>query len=627
MSHTGKILKVNLSRGETSVDKPDEKFYRRYMGGSAIGAYYLLKETPAGADPLGEKNALVISTSVVTGAPVSGFSRANITAKSPLTGGIGDAQFGGNFPVELKKAGYDAIVITGKSDRPVYLDIRKGQAEIRDASEFWGLDTGDAVDKIKEKLDENKLKILAIGKAGENLVKYASAINEKVFAAGRTGMGAVMGAKKLKAIAVTGEGGSLEFSDKIFLKKMGKEAYKRLQKHGALSQVAKKGSSVAIDWQNEAGGLPTRNFRSGVFAGHAKISGENIFETIHTGKRHTCYGCVIACKQQVGADEPYQIDYEYGCPEYETSSALGSYLMIDDLYIIAKANELCNRYGMDTISVGANIAFMMECHEKGLLEKSDYAGLELNFGDGQILLKLIHKIASREGIGDLLAESLNNIADEIGGGAENFAMQVKGNPFPAHMPRVKQSMALSYAINSFGADHCSSGHDSMIDPSVPEKAKKSLRSLGLLEDLPSVGLEGKVRFYYYTQNIYGLFDTLEICNRAAGLFSYPEIVEITRGCTGWETSLWELLKAGERRNNMLRAFNAREGFSSKDDKLPERIFEPIEEGPRKGSKINREELKSALQDYYQMAGWDINSGNPTRVKLIELDLEWIAEML
>jgi aldehyde:ferredoxin oxidoreductase len=510
--YNGKILEVDLNKRTIKVNEHDEKFYRKYMGGSALGGYYLLKNMVVGANPLGPENVMVFATSVVTGTPTTGFSRASINAKSPLTNAIGDSQFGGFWPTCLKQAGFDAIIVKEISSSPVYLWINNGEAEIRDASSLWGLETGETIEIIKKQVNDKTACVLTIGKAGENKVKYASVISEYVFAAGRTGMGAVMGSKNLKAIAVAGRGKKLEFYDETAIRAIAKEVPGRIKNNAALDSISKMGSSVAIESQNAVGGLPTRNFQHGVFDKAKDISGYRIYETISTKKRHTCYGCAFACKQKVKIDQPHDVDEKYGCPEYETAAAFGSYVMVDDINVICKANELCNRHGLDTISAGATIAFIVECYERGLITKDDTDGLELKFGNGEQLLILIEKIVNRDGFGDLLAEGLKAVSEKIDKGSEKFAMHVKGNPFPAHMPRVKQSLALAYAIKAYGADHITV-HDPAIDPSTPEVAKTNLRSLGLLEDLPTTSLKGKAKFYYYTQNMFDMFDTLLLCTR------------------------------------------------------------------------------------------------------------------
>lgn len=624
VSYNGKIPFIDLTTRSVIIKEFDASFYRKYMGGSALGAYFLLTEMPRGADPLGPDNVLVIAVSVVTGAPVTGFSRANMTAKSPLTKGIGDSQFGGFWPTLLKKNGFDALVINGKSEKPIYLYIENGNIHIKDANKVWGFDTGDTEDFLKEEVKDKKARVLSIGKAGENLVYYACAISESKFAAGRTGLGAVMGSKKLKAIVVGGKGVDLDFYDTKFLKEKARQAPKRIKSSPQLSAVQKMGSSVGVSWQNKVGGLPTKNFQKGFFDSFEKISGETIYEEMNPTK-HTCYACALACKKSVGTDKPFKIDERYGSAEYETTAAFGSYLLIDDPYVICKANELCNRYGIDTISLGAIAAFLMECFERELLHLDDTDGINLTFGKGESLLELIERIANREGLGDVLGYGFEQIVRQMGEEVESFALHVKGNPFPAHMPRIKQSLALTYAITPIGADHMASVHDNLLDPSVPEEVKKNIRCLGIYKDIPIKSISGKSKYFYYTSMVMALFDTLLLCARAISVYSYKEIVEMVEACTGWEVSLWELLKVGERRNNLLRIFNAREGFTSKDDKLPYRMFEPLQGEDGVEITIDPVDFEKEKIEFYRLAGWDTESGNPRWFKLKELELEWVLD--
>lgn len=623
--YNGKVLRVDLSRRSWAVEEPGYEFYRRYMGGSAWGAYYLLREVPPATDPLGEGNVLVLATSVVTGVPVSGFSRVNFTARSPLTGAIGDTQAGGWFPACLKAAGFDAVVVTGKAETPVYLWIHDGTCEIRDAAHLWGMDTGQTEDAICGELGNSRIRVSAIGPGGENLVSYACVLNERKFAAGRTGMGAVMGSKGLKAIAVYGEPGRLRFHDIDRLREVARKGAAALKHHPSLSAVAEMGSAMGVTWQQEVAGLPTRNFRSGVFEGAERLGGEYIRKTIHTGRRETCYACAVHCKQVVSAETPYRVDASYGAPEYETLAAMGSYLCIGDPVAVAKANELCNRYSLDTISTGACIAFAMECYEAGILSAADTDGLDLRFGNADAALAMIEKIARRQGLGDLLARGVAAAAKELGRGADRSALHVKSNPFPAHDPRTKASLALAYAICPFGADHVSSEHDPAIAPWAPEQVRERYRALGLYHTADPVTLdELKAQFFYYTQLLFSAYDTLEVCARAFGLYGLDCLTEVVRAATGWETSLWEILKAGERRWNMLRCFNAREGFDSRQDVLPERMFEPLSGGKTDGQRIDPVAFERAKKAYYEIAGWDAQTGLPTLAKLQELGLGWAA---
>lgn len=622
--YNGKILHVNLTDRKTSIEEPNEVFYRRYMGGSGLGAYYCLRDIPPKADPLGPDNVIVFAPSVITGAPVPFLSRFNITAKSPLTNGIGDSQAGGYWGPELKFAGYDAIVIRGKSEKPVYLWINNGKVEIRDASHAWGLSTGEAERVIKKELDDDKVIFAIIGQGGENQVRYACVVNERKHVNGRTGMGAVMGSKNLKAIAVKGDKSSLEYFDKEKMKDLSKLASEIIKENSSAQSLREFGTGGGLPGQQETGGLPTRNHSSGVFDGYENITGQRMAETI-LKENGTCYVCPIRCKRVVEAKEPYEIDPDYGGPEYETLSALGSYLCIDDLITIAKGNELCNKYSLDTISTGASIAFAMECYENGILTKEDTGGLELNFGNREVLIELIDMIAKREGIGDLLADGPDIASKKIGKDSYKYAIHVKGNPVPAHMARVKQGLGLIYAVNPFGADHMQCDHDILFEEDAPEVIRNRLKAFGLQRTSIGTTLDtDKVRMMYYTQLWRSVMDTLEVCMFGFGtgkVFGMEHLVPIVEAITGWDVSSWELMKVGERRLNLLRLFNEREGFTSKDDQLPDRFFEKLREGPSKGFAINTDDFNRAKDDYYQIAGWDSKNGNPTLGKLKELDMQ------
>ena len=387
----GKILHVNLTLRTLTTEEPSEAFYRMYMGGSALNLHYLLTEMPPGVDPLGPDNILGLSVGVATGVPISGQSRMTATAKSPLTGAIGDSQCGGFWPAELKFAGFDGIIIRGKASSPVYLWIHDGKAEIRDASHLWGRVTGDVEKAIREELGDQKVEVMQIGPAGEKLVRFACLINMCNRANGRTGMGAVMGSKNLKAVAVRGNQRP-EVAEKEALAKLRQWASEVFPKSG-VSGLGKYGTPGVVSVQQNMGGLPTFNFTSGVFDGWKTIDGHTMYETVlkgrETGKqdqegRDTCFGCLIRCKRVVEIKEgPYQVDPLYGGPEYETVATFGSYCGVDDLPATCKANEICNKLGMDTISCGATIAWAMEAFEAGVITPKDTGGLNLRFGDGR----------------------------------------------------------------------------------------------------------------------------------------------------------------------------------------------------------------------------------------------------
>jgi aldehyde:ferredoxin oxidoreductase len=623
--YNGKILHADLTAGSLTVEEPDEGFYRHYMGGSALGMYYLLKNTPAGADPLGPENTLVLSLSVLTGAPVSGQSRMTATAKSPLTGGVGDAQCGGFWPAECKFAGFDAIVVTGKADKPVYLWMHDGEAELRDATHLWGKTSGEVEDLIKEELGDAKIEVAQCGPAGEKGVRFACIINMSNRANGRTGMGAVMGSKNLKAVAVRGAARP-ELADRdalIQIARWGAQNFEASDVYG----LGMFGTAEVLSYQHKAGGLPTRNWSSGVFEGWEPIDGKTMYNTI-LKERDTCYACTVRCKRVVEVTEgPYKVDSKFGGPEYETLATFGSYCGIDDLAAVSYANQLCNQYGMDTISCGATIAWAMDCFEQGLITTEDTGGIALNFGDADAMIKMTEMMGKREGFGDLLAEGSARAAAQIGNGAEDLVVTVKKQELPAHMPQVKRSLALVYAVNPFGADHQSSEHD----PSYGDYPDR-MSELDLKNPQPDRALNPeKVRYAYYTECLYSCLDSINLCQFVYGpswhLYGPSQMVDTVRAITGWNVSLWELMKVGERRLNMMRAFNIREGLDRADDVLPKKLAQPLTGGKSDGVLVTEEEVERAKDSYYAMAGWDSTSGKPQRPKLQELGLDWVADEL
>jgi aldehyde:ferredoxin oxidoreductase len=629
--YNGKILHVNLTSAQLSVEEPDEAFYRKYMGGSAIAMHYILKEMPAGVDPLGPDNVLVLALSVLTGSPISGQSRMTAAAKSPLTGAIGDSQGGGFFPAELKFAGFDAIVVKGKSKEPVYLWINEGSCELRDAAHLWGKITGEAEASIKKELDDDKIEVLQVGPAGERGVRFAGIFSMSNRANGRTGMGAVMGSKNLKAVAVRGR-------KRPSLAKWGAD---NLEDSG-IAGLAKYGTAETTGANQTSGTLPTYNYNSGAFDRWAAIDGTTMYDTVLRGAgqgkqnrlgRDTCYACTVRCKRVVEITEgKYKVDPHYGGPEYETTSTFGNYCAIDDLPAISKANELCNKYGMDTISCGATISWAFEAFNEGKLTVDDTDGLDLSWGNAESMVTLVEKIAKREGFGDVLAEGSERAAKMIGRGTEAYLITFKGQEAPAHMPRVKRSLALIYATNPFGADHQSSEHDPAFEDDF-ESYTDRMAVLGFREGQKPRSLsDEKIRFAITSQRMYSAMDSLNLCQFVYGpawqLYGPDDMVELVRTVTGWEdVSFDELQKVGERRLNMMRSFNAREGMDRKNDVLPEKLFKPLKGGASDGWKLNRDEVEVALDKYFEFCGWDVKTGVPTRAKLEELDLDWVADQL
>ncbi|MFC2048259.1 aldehyde ferredoxin oxidoreductase family protein [Chloroflexota bacterium] len=616
--YNGKILRVDLSRGVISIDEPEEGFYRRYLGGRAFISYFLLRELGGGEDALGPENKLIFATGPITGLPATGSGRNSVGAKSPLTNGYGDAEVGGYWGAELKHAGYDAIIIEGKSESPVYLWIQDGQIEIKDAEHLWGKTTGECEKLIKENLDDSKVRVAQIGIGGENQVRYACVINDLSHAAGRTGMGAVMGSKKLKAIAVRGHQ-KVALADAKAIHYLARQIRDDLKTQKSVVSLSENGTARFLSGLNTSGGLPTRNFQQGQFERADKISAETINESILVGRRG-CYACVIRCKPEVAVGEPYNVDSFYGGPEYETLASLGSDCGIDDLGAIVKGNALCNAYGLDTISTGASIAFAMECFERGILTKKDTEGLRLNFGNAEAMVQLVEKIAKREGIGNVLAEGVARAASIFGNGAENFALHVKGQEVPMHEPRYKQGLGVGYTISPTGADHCHNIHDSLYTKQV----SNIFKALGISEPSPAQEMSAdKVRMLVYGSLWQHVLNCLVSCYFVP--LSPSQVAGLVNNATGWNTTVWELMKVGERCVAMARAFNIREGMTKEDDYLPRRFFTPFDSGPLQGVSINEGELKQAIDTYYAMIGWDKESGAPTLAKLQELGIEWVAE--
>jgi aldehyde:ferredoxin oxidoreductase len=621
----GKILHVHLNQQRLEVESPDEAFYRTYMGGSALGLFYLLHHTPAHADPLGPENTLILALSVLTGAPISGQSRITAVAKSPLTEAVGDAQAGGFFPAELKFAGYDALVIHGQAERPVYLWIHNGEAELRPAEHLWGKTTDEVEDQLKLELDDERIQVLQTGPAGEKLVRYAALINMTSRANGRTGMGAVMGSKNLKAIAVRGKlrPGLADPKGLNALARWGAAGFDDSDVYG----LGVLGTAEVLEYQNKKGGLPTGNWDSGTFEGWKAIDGKTMANTI-LKERDTCYACTVRCKRVVEITEgPYQVEPRFGGPEYETLATFGSYCKIDDLGAVAYANQLCAMYGVDTISAGATIAWAMDCFERGLITVEETDGIVLRYGDGAAMVAMLEKIVRRDGFGDLLAEGSARASERIGRGTQDLVVAVKKQELPAHMPQVKRSLGLIYAVNPFGADHQSSEHD----PSYHQYPER-MAEIGLTEPQGSkVMNEAKVRFALQTEYLYSALDTVDICQFVFGpawhLYSSQQLVEAMRLITGWDIDLDELLRAGERRLNLLRAFNAREGLGREADKLPRKLYQALQGGPSDGIALQEQELETAKDIYYHMAGWDVASGTPSRATLEKLDLAWVADIL
>ena len=604
--YNGKVLRANLSKGMLTAEPIDEAFCRKYLGGAGFISYYLWKELPQGIDPLGPDNKLIFALGTATGFPLAGSGRHCVGAKSPLTGGIAKSEPGGFWGAELKRAGFDAIIVEGKASEPVYLWIHDGDVSLRKASPIWGQDTKETQQAIRDELGDQKIQLALIGPAGENLVRYSVIMHGLFDAAGRGGTGAVMGSKNLKAIAVRGR--KLPSSAKP-------EGIKELREWLSNNMNLVKGyrdfgtSGRIIEFE-KLGNLPTRNFQDGAFAAVERISGQTLKATIGVGM-DGCFACPVRCKKRVAFQEPYPVDPDYGGPEYEAQGALGSNCGVEDLKAISLASQLCNAYSLDVISTGCTIAFAMECFENGLLTSKDTGGMELRFGNAEAMLQTIKLIAKREGIGNLLAEGSARAAERIGPAARALAIHVKKQEIPMHEPRLNKALGLGYMVNPHGADHCCNMIDILFNglSSTADIVLKDMIPLGWVEPVPLDDISPrKVSLFRMLHLKRIAFDSLGICQFLP--YSFQQVADLASAITGWDIGPMGLARVSERVLTLYRLFNIREGFSADDDKLPKRFFHPTKYGPLAHTALDPEKMERAKRYYYSLMGWDANSGKP-----------------
>lgn len=602
----GKIARINLSTRSHTVETPDEDYYRLYLGGRGMIIHTLLTEVPPGTDPLGPGNKLVFAPGPLTGQPLPGSGRNSVGAKSPMTGGFGEAEAGGYFGAELKRSGYDAIIVEGASPVPVYIFIDQGKIEIRDAGHLWGMEVADADAAIRSELRSGKIRTALIGPGGEKQVRYACIANDVTHIAGRTGLGAVMGAKKLKAIAALGKRPP-EVADPQKMADLARWMAKNFKEKASGHYLVGTGSTM--QQYASSGNLPVRNFRGGSFPDVEKITPQRMFEKGYVKKRESCYACPIRCKRVVSLEEPWKVDIRYGGPEYETLAAFGANCGISNVEALMKANEICARHGIDTISTGVSISFAMECFEKGILSREETDGLELTFGNAEAMLEMVERIALRRGFGDLLAEGTKRASEIIGRGSDEFAIHVKGVELPMHEPRYKQGMGLHYSVNASGADHCSGVMDDLVQ-------KRQVR----WETLPTTEMsERKAQMVYEVGLWRHMANYIGMCVFVP--WSHQQIEEAVEAVTGRPIGSRPLSDVVERGITLARIFNLRQGISRMDDKLPRRFFNSSPEGPLAETSVDPARLEAAQRSYYRMLGWD-DAGIPTRKKLAELEIEW-----
>jgi aldehyde:ferredoxin oxidoreductase len=605
--YNGKILRVDLARNTARPEVLEDQFCRQYLGGAGFIAYYLRKELRPGIDALSPDNKLIFALGPVSGLLVPGAARDCIGAKSPLTGGIAKSEVGGFWMAELKRAGFDAIIIEDKALKPVFLWIHDGEFEIRDASHLWGKETLQTEEIIRSELGDDHTQVAMIGPGGENKVRFACIMQGCHDAAGRGGLGAVMGSKNLKAVAVRGHIlPPLADAEKV-------AAVRKEMTHPyPHSDFGTGGPSMMI--QEATGDLPIRNFRDGKFPEVKNIHGGVIKDTIRIGMEG-CFACPIRCKKVTKFEEPYRVDPEYGGPEYETLAGLGSNCGIGDLKAIVKGNERCNAYSLDTISTGSTIAFAMECLENGLIRAEDTGGLELKWGNADTMLQAIELIARREGFGDFMAEGTARMTRKIGQGSEKYAMNVKGLEAGMHDPRVGSGLALGFMLSPTGADHCVVTPDGLL--ANPQNFKP-YHSLGWQEPPGANEVSPrKIAIFREAQLMNIVLDSLVFCQFPN--ITFDQTIELLKGVTGWDTGIPEILKIGERTLNLMRLFNLREGMTIADDMMPDRFFQPTREGVLANLEDRRPEYEKARSYYYTLMGWDKN-GVPLPEKIAELGI-------
>lgn len=624
-----RVLRVDLGSGAITVEEQGEKFIRRHLGGQGVAAWYLNREVPPGVEPFDPGNRLIFTGGLLTGLKFPGAGRGSVAARSPLTGGFGCAEFGGYFSAELRHAGWDTLIVQGRAPEPVYLHIVDDQVEIRPAAALWGLETGPAQAAILAEVGDPKTRVACIGPAGENRVRYAAVIADLRHAAGRTGLGAVMGGKNLKAVAVRGHG-EVGARDPERVERVRRALTDELATSVYGKFFGANGTAGGLSVQNAMSVLPTQNFRAGSFAEARAISGEEL-NAKYLASRGACYACPLACKRVVKAEVA---DPRYGGPEYETMAAFGSLLGVNDLAAVCRAHERCNALGVDSISAGVCIAFAMEGAEKGVLDAT--AGAP-TWGDAAGALALLEDIAHRRGasagldpaldhprLGDLLAEGVKRAAAEIGRGSEEWAMQVHGQELPMHEPKGKWGVGLGYVASVTGADHNTAAQDTLF--AGKGRPVDLITTVGVDEPVPPLDLgPRKVRAYAQLANFSALVNCLVLCNfvtaPTTGL-NLTALREVVAGVTGWDVSDWELLAAGERATVLARCFNVRHGAFG-DDRLPARLHVPFEAGMLRGKTVTPEEFARAVALYYEMMGYD-ERGVPRPGRLVQLQLDWLA---
>lgn len=615
------IVRVNLTNEKITIGKLNNGFLKKYVGGIGFGARILYDEVPFWVDAFDPENLLIFCTGPVTGTLTPNAARYTVVTKSPLTGLFGEANSGGMWGPALKAAGYDMIVITGRSRKPVYLFVSEDSVEIRDASAYWGANARETDIMLRKDLGDKNVRVACIGQAGENLVRFAAIMNDEAHrAAARCGVGAVMGYKKLKAIALSGAK-DIPVADPERLKSIYEEVRKHINEHPSKSFFSKGGTPRLVSTAWELGDLPAFNWSSKEFGGPEdpwieELSYPGGYEKVLVGRR-SCHVCPTGCRRVVSFTfDEYTAEKVEG-PEYETLGAIGTNCGLHDVRAVAAANDLCNKYGIDTISLGGTLAFAMECFEKGLIGPKDTDEIDLRFGNAEAVIEMIHKIAFRKGFGDILAEGSRRAARIIGGEAEKYAIQVKGLEMPMHDPRAFQGGGPHYAASPTGGRH-TEGITLGIETSLPRPA------LGFPKVLDRYSVERKGEAAKVIEDWWTAISAMGFCIFGDVPWSYPSeqlMLETYEAVTGNAMSLEEALLLGERIYNLKRAFDIKHGLTGRDDTLPERLLRST----TKSGVTAR--LDKTLPQYYDARGWDHQTGKPKKETLIRLGLEDVAQDL
>ncbi len=613
--YMGKILNVDLTNQKTEITDIDQQIAQNYIGGAGYATRLVYSDVPAGADPLGPENRLVLMTGPVTGTRYPTSGRFSVAAKSPLTGILATSTSSGFWGMELKRCGFDGIVFSGKAEKPVYFEILNDTVEIKEAADIWGKDTYETQDVLKEKVDDQRARIICIGAAGENLSPIACLMNDEGRAAGRGGLGAVMGSKNLKAVLVRGNK-KIDTASPDFFNEMAKTIMGSLSSNAHIQQMGKWGTASSMDTGWVTGDVPVKNWQVGLWKeGCMNLGGQRMADTIVKVHSSACYNCPIRCARWVEIPKG-RFAYEGPGPEYETLGSCGTMLMIDDLEAVSWIGEICNRHGMDTISAGCTVAWAMEAYEKGAITKEDTGGIELTWGNVDAALEIFDQMGKCEGFGATLSQGSRKAAQKIGKGSEAYAIQVKGMEVPMHDPRAFHSLAVNYATGTRGACHMQ-GSSFMYEMGITS-TEAGIRFKQGRFDKKNKGLAAKV-----SQDLANVTNSLAICMFGAMALQPSHVGTLLTLCTGLSHNAQTILQAGERIVNLQRAFACREGITRKDDILPKRLVTPLPDGGAAGKAAD---LAFQLNEYYQVRGWDDN-GIPSREKLRTLGLNDVVDDL